>query len=342
MNNCKESRYPEFALYWTKELGFEESSLIRLTGGINNQVYKCGAGQFCVIKGYAALKPGLQDRMEAEVEFLHYATQVAPGFTPALIHVDHDRRCIVLEHLEGEKFTEGKPPPVSAVTCAVRWFRQLNSDQTAATELIGQHAAEGFLRLTEHLANIKYRLAKMGNEHLPAATKAQAKGLLATMNTRYAKIREGITEQITSGRLIDSVQLEDCCISPGDFGFHNAIATSEGVKFFDFEFAGWDDPAKTAIDFILQPRIPVKQDPSPLLTSLSARQSNILKQRYEALLPVLHLKWCCIILSVLNPVRLREMILTNPNHKVEELVSSRIIAASSYLRRSYTGQTSLP
>ena len=44
------------------------------------------------------------------------------------------------------------------------------------------------------------------------------------------------------------------CISASDFGLHNAIMTERGIVFFDFEFAGWDDPAKAIVDFLLQPQ----------------------------------------------------------------------------------------
>lgn len=325
---------PAFARHWATVLGCKETSLVRLRGGINNEVYRCGERRFWVIKGYAALKPGLRDRMQAEVEFLQYAAQVAPGFTPELIHVDDDQRCVVLEYLEGESFPEGSPPPETAVSCAVNFFRQLNTDQTSARKLIRQDAAEGFRNLTEHLENIQQRLAGMGCEHLPSTIKPQAERFLATMRAKYMSIYETTADQISNGHLINAIQSDERCISPSDFGFHNAISTSEGVKFIDFEFSGWDDPVKAAIDFILQPRIPVKQGPSPLLTSINANKLSFLKQRYKALMPILSLKWSCIILSVLNPDRLGEMIRITPNHEVVNLVSERINAAIMHFKRS--------
>jgi hypothetical protein len=325
---------PAFARYWARELGSKETSLIRLQGGINNRVYRCGDRRFWVIKGYAPLKPGLRDRMQAEVEFLQYAAQVAPGFTPGLIHVDDDQRCVVLEYLEGESFPEGSPPPESAVSCAVDFFRQLNSDHTAARQFIRQDAAEGFLSLSEHLENIQQRLAGMGCEHLPAEIKPQAERLLASMQTKYKSTYEITVNQIANGKLIDAIKPKDCCISPSDFGFHNSISTSTGVKFFDFEFSGWDDPTKTALDFILQPSVPVKQGLSPLLSSLNVKHSHFLKKRYEALMPILSLKWSCIILSVLNPLRLREIIRQSSSSNLDNVISERINSATSHLQRS--------
>jgi len=325
---------PDFARHWARELGSKEESLLRLKGGINNRVYRCGDQPFWVIKGYAPSEPGLRDRMQAEVDFLQYAAQVAAGFTPELIHVDVDQRCVVLEYLEGETFQEGSPPPETAVNCAVEFFRQLNSDHTAARQFIRQDAAEGFLNLTEHLENIQQRLAVMGCEHLPASIKPQAERLLSTMRAQYKSIFETTADQISNGDLINAIQSDERCLSPGDFGFHNAISTSEGVKFIDFEFSGWDDPIKAAIDFILQPRVPVKQELSPLLASLNAKELHLCRKRYVALMSILNLKWSCIILSVLNPDRLREVIRISPNQEMKDLISERIVAAASHLRRS--------
>ena len=49
----------------------------------------------------------------------------------------------------------------------------------------------------------------------------------------------------------------DRVVSPSDFGFHNALRTEDGrLAFLDFEYAGWDDPAKLVCDFELQPAVP--------------------------------------------------------------------------------------
>src|SRR5439155_21002106 len=43
-------------------------------------------------------------------------------------------------------------------------------------------------------------------------------------------------------------------LSPSDFGFHNALRQADGrIIFLDFEYFGWDDPAKMIADFLLHP-----------------------------------------------------------------------------------------
>ena len=330
-----EHSVPEFARHWARELETPESSLVRLQGGINNRVFRCGVeGRYqWVIKGYAATEPGLRDRMQAEVEFLRYAEQVAPGFTPQLIHTDLTRRCVVLEHLVGEAFAEGVAPPKDAVSQAVEFFRCLNADQTAAKTSIKLDAAEGFLSLTEHLNNIEQRLGGMTCDHLPSDLKPKAKQLLAFLRSELECVREATINQIALAELLDRINPELRCVSPSDFGFHNAIMTREGTRFIDFEFSGWDDPAKTIVDFSLQPRIPFKHkiSASPLISTLGEKRTNTVN-RCKILEPILRLKWGCIVLAVLRAERLHQILSATPKADPMSLVTHRLHLAMSYIK----------
>ena len=54
------------------------------------------------------------------------------------------------------------------------------------------------------------------------------------------------------------VAKEEKSLSPSDFGFHNMLIDKNGrLRFIDFEYAGWDDPAKIICDFFCQPKFPV-------------------------------------------------------------------------------------
>jgi hypothetical protein len=95
------------------------------------------------------------------------------------------------------------------------------------------------------------------------------------------------------------------CLSPSDFGFHNSLHDGQGrFSFIDFEYAGWDDPAKLLCDFLLHPGIPVDVELlSYLLTPLD--KAGLLpppvRRRSRDLYPLLVLRWCCIILNVFVP-----------------------------------------
>jgi len=325
---------PEFALHWALRLGANLPSLNRLRGGINNQVFRCSHGlQHWVIKGYADAQAGQGDRMQAEVEFLQFASQAAPGFTPSLIHVDSERRCVVLEHLEGRGFAEGSPPSEAALTDAVEFFRQLNADKKSAKKSILLDAVEGFNSLHEHLSNVRERINRMSSVHLHPQYRPQAETLLSQLNREWAEIERHTTKMIDQGKIINAITPELRYVSPSDFGFHNAIRTPERTYFIDFEFAGWDDPAKAALDFILQPRVPVAKQRSPLLDALPPEHRLTVYRRCEVLGPILRIKWACIVLAVLQPTRLEQIMHNMPEQSPEDLIRNRIERAYSYLRK---------
>lgn len=239
----------------------------------------------------------------------------------------------MLEHIAGKAFPEGVSPPEAAVIFAVDFLRRLNQDHLVAAQFISQDATEGFLSLTEHILNIRQRLDRMECDHLQTEDRSKAKSILACLESEYERIWTTTKEGITKGILRDRINPEERIVSPGDFGFHNAIRTPAGIRFIDFEFAGWDDPAKTLIDFVLQPRIPLNQSGSPLYKALNQAQYPDYHKRHEALMPILSLKWSCIILSVLNPNRMREITRITPDQEVLSMISRRISAAASHIEK---------
>jgi len=320
---------------WAKRLGASPSSLVRLRGGINNQVFRCSHHhQKWVIKSYAPKRQGQRDRMQAEVDFLRFAEKAAPGFTPALIQADLEQRCVVLEHLEGEPFPEGVPPCKSSVDEAVKFFRQLNAEPPQAREWIHLDAAEGFLRLNDHLENVRERLKCFTFLHLDPELRQQAQNLLQQLDRDFAQAEERTNKMINSGMVTDAIDPNERCVAPGDFGFHNAIRTESGTRFIDFEFAGWDDPAKTLVDFLYQPRVPVPAECSPLSRAFTPERRISLSQRCDSLRPILRIKWLCIILAVLRPERLDEISLVTLESNKKKLVSERLSSAETYLKRT--------
>ena len=323
---------PLFATHWARELGTKEESLIQLKGGINNRVYRCGEGvETYVIKGYDSAEQDGSDRMKAEVEFLTYAMRVAPNFVPRLICIDSERRCVVLEHLQGSPYQEGMMPTASDVKAAVEFFRQLNADRRLAKQHLSSNASEGFLRLREHIANIRKRQEGMCNDHLPNDIQLEAASLLRELHRLTYKVANWTENLISGGAIADTINEEERIISPSDFGFHNAIRTPTGVKFFDFEFAGWDDPAKAAADFILQPRVPTSSGYSPLLDTFIDDVRCSVRSRYEVLGVILRLKWVAIILMILHPHRITKLLNTHQDIDFPRIAHLRLKKAARYL-----------
>lgn len=317
-----------------KELNVANHAILELKGGINNRVYRCGSrNNAYVIKGYPKCQHNTRDRMRSEVEFLRFAGEVAKEFVPHLIQVDWERHCVVLEYINGISFTEGCVPDNTDIVMASEFFIRLNSNRPKAEQLITMNAAEGYLSLTQHIENVSIRIRKMRTEHLPVSHQSAATQLIKKIKDVYEIMENKTLRQIRSGTFNNDIGSQSLCISPSDFGFHNAIRTQSGIKFFDFEFSGWDDPAKTIADFVLQPRVPIENTPSQLIKLLQPDQVNLITERCATLGPILRIKWLCIILSVLNPARLNQITQVNSSIDVKGFIDRQLSTATKYLEK---------
>lgn len=324
----------ESAATLAKELGANVKNIVKLDGGINNDVYRVDTEQRSfVLKRYPEIGTNLRDRMKAEVEFLQYTNKAAPSFVPRLIDFDFHRRAILMEFIEGKPFIEGQSLSENQIRDGICFFETINQDRMAAKKVVSMDAAEGFRKLTDHLNNVEHRISRLTTRHLPIDSTDKSSRLLNRLTEEYGTVRQTTLTNIDQGRASDEIALEHRCISASDFGFHNAIQTVNGVKFIDFEFAGWDDPAKASVDFVLQPRVPVLAKPTSLFKALTRQLVEADEERINLLGAILRLKWLCIILSILEPERFDRFMKIKTQAEREFFVERQLRVASAYFER---------
>jgi hypothetical protein len=125
--------------------------------------------------------------------------------------------------------------------------------------------------------------------------------------------------------------------SPSDLGFHNilASATDKGrLIFLDFEYSGWDDPAKLLADFFHH----VGQDIAwehkwYLLEKFAAHRkqdSNFLR-RWETVIDPIGLEWVLIVLNVIDPREMKRKRFANPSLDPADLIKTRLSKAEQMI-----------
>lgn len=323
---------PELVSYWANHLKCDVDTIRKLDGGINSKVYCCSnqEGRW-VIKSYATHQERQSNRMKAEVEFLEYANKVTPGYTPKIYHQDRFRNCVIMEMLDGEPFQPSEVVCEQETEKGLQFLRQLNRDRSLAAKYIHCQAAEGYLSIFEQIENIRSRLERLSARFVCTESQLHAMGLISYTEQALKKAEDCFEEYRLNGLVEDRISKSQLYVSPSDFGFHNAIRGRSAVYFIDFEFAGWDDPAKTIIDFILQPKCPVDISLDRLLAIYPEFHVEALLRRCKVMFPILRAKWLCIILSVLDPSRFN-----NIGGKVaeESFVLGRLRTAEEFIYRS--------
>ncbi len=254
--------------------------------GGNNQTYKVEAnGQLFLLKRYYSL-----DRLQAEYRFLQYAGRVAPEYVPKVYGKIDGYNMGLYEYLDGEKVTHIGEREIEG---AIDFFSRLNHPESKIYAQDLGEAKEACFSLRDHVDLVKGRIVELQQIPETSQEATEAKEIAYKLE-RLLPIFDDPTP----------LSVEDRCISPSDFGFHNALRTKIGaLYFFDFEYGGWDDPGKMVGDFFSQIAGPIPYTFFPLFTEKTLRSKRLI-ERAKQLLPLYRIKWCTIVLNIFLPYHL--------------------------------------
>jgi len=274
-----------------------------LPGGRNNTVWRVDAGpDSYLLKNYFWSEADPRDRLSQEWAFLEFLQSIGSRKGPAPLAKNPKARFALLE------FIPGKPPEEITgpdILDAAGFFADINSSRHSGGHL--PSVSEAAFSLDAHLATTDRRIDHLTKIAPSTPDHAAAVEFIhSTLQPLWQRIRQRF-EKIPAASRAAVLSPENRCLSPSDFGFHNALRQSDDtLRYLDFEYAGWDDPAKTLIDFTNQPdrilpdplaslflekTIPIFPDPATLL------------ERITILTPLYQLKWACICLNAFLPGR---------------------------------------
>ncbi|CCE08471.1 conserved hypothetical protein [Bradyrhizobium sp. STM 3843] len=280
-------------------------TLTRLAGGRNNQVYRLDTdGGPLVLKRYFTDARDSRDRLGAEWSFVSHAWSRGIRVVPEPLACDRAEQAGLYGFVEGRKLTPAELKP-DHIEAAIDFVLAVNERPRPALA----PGSEACFSLVEHIATVERRVARLGKLDADVPHVAKARALVATkLQPGWASVKAKIIAGAAAAKLpIDqALSVEQSCLSPSDFGFHNALIDDAGkLTFLDFEYAGRDDPAKLVSDFFCQPEVPV-----PL--SLHGHFIDRLAQglgldaagvaRCRLLLDAYQIKWTCIILNDFLPL----------------------------------------
>ena len=283
--------------------GKPQFSLIH--SGANNQVLSvdCDNGRW-LLKRYFTAEHERRSRFYQEKTFYNYLQEVGLRETvPQALAWDEAQRMGLFQFIGGSSLT-AEQIGEETIDEALSFFSAINRERHRPSALALANAAEACFSIHEHLHCTDRRLDRVQAIPGKSETDRRASAFVKKqLLPAWQSLRMRINGECNS-LSIDTRQPiipENRCLSTSDFGFHNAIRlVDRRIAFFDFEYSGWDDPAKTICDFFCQPQVPVS------LTYWSKFVGEVadildrpflLTERSRLLLPAYKIKWCCIILN---------------------------------------------
>ncbi len=283
-------------------VGAEGATIVRLGGGANNRVFQVqGDGHSLVLKAYFSHAQDPRDRLGAEWAFLSYAREKGIVSVPKPLAQDPIWQLGLYSFVPGVRMQPGDVDEL-AVRAAMQFIQELQG----GAEL--KPASEACFSVGEHCARVGARVERLRGIETSDAIRAEAKAWVdGELILAWRRALERFEKQ--AERLgIDADRVlapGERCISPSDFGFHNALRSAEQFYFIDFEYAGWDDPAKLVCDFFCQPAVPVPRrffdEFAHSVASLSPNPEEVI-HRIRLLRPIYEMKWLAILLNEFLPV----------------------------------------
>ena len=284
-------------------------TLTPLQGGANSKAFcvDLATGIRLFYKEYFHHPDDPRDRLGTEFAFASFAWGHGLRTIARPYAMDRDGLGALYSFLDGRKLTPREVNRNMLAQC-LRFVQLLNASKESASAASLPAGSEACFCLDDHWNCLTRRVRRLDDIEPASAVDRQASMFvqreLAPACSAYlggARDLAGVIHLAPSAML----SAADRCLSPSDFGFHNALLADDGsLQFLDFEYAGWDDPAKLVCDFFCQPACPVPQDAyAGFATQLAQGTSNpeLHRMRMDLLLPMYRLKWCCILLNDFLP-----------------------------------------
>jgi hypothetical protein len=280
-----------------------------------------------------------RDRFNSEISFFEYSKECAPNFIPKIHAFDTVNKIILFENILGSSL-KSDDLNTEIISTAATFFSLLNRPEFKFS--VGKKintAAEACFSINSHLILIEQRIIKLENTVNNQLEEISASNIVNLIRTAFEQIKSSIFlfAHQNSVNIDLDIQINERVISPSDFGFHNClIKENKDLIFFDFEYSGWDDPAKVTGDFFSQLQVPVSEKYFDTFVNIafdSLTNKKELITRCKLLLPLYKIKWACIAMNIFIPINLERRLFSNPNLDIKKYKTEQIQKAKNILNK---------
>jgi len=280
----------------------------KLFGGSNSEAFKViteDKNEYFV-KEYHIRKKDSRNRLSTEFTGLSFLWANGIRNIPEPILACEESRVAVYRFIKGTKIQSGEMS-LTDVDEAALFAGKLQSLTNAKGSDLQPVASEACFSVHEYIDCVDDRLNSLNLLGKKGIVFDSLRSYLVDEFMPLYRIVKKMTAQKAKELKIDiheKIKVSERTLSPSDFGFHNVIKVKDGLLYFiDFEYYGWDDPVKMIADFYLQPAVHV---PVSYRERFFEKVRNNYKthtrlgERLSVIYPLLGLKWCLIMLNVIN------------------------------------------
>ena len=276
-----------------------------LAGGRNNRVFLItyDDDKKLLLKVYFQHPNDPRNRVKAEYSFLNFAWNNNVRCIPHPYAADFQNNLALYGFIEGGKLSSSEINE-EKIKKALNFFIDINKYKNLNGAKNLPLASEACFCIRDHLNLVEKRIEKLKKINNFSEINHKAISFIKNgLSKEWEKTMEFVNKLVDKYNLNihEHMPIEERCISPSDFGFHNTLLKEPyKLYFIDFEYSGWDDPAKMVCDFFCQPEVKVPFKYFDLFVKTVSKNTlnhQRFRHRVDILLPVYKIKWCCILLN---------------------------------------------
>lgn len=277
-------------------LGYKIQSARKMPKGFNSIIYKITDknNNAFIAKKYIRYPNDTYRRLETEYRAFDFLWRHGIRSIPEPIIKSTSDDIGIYRFIEGKRYPKGSYATIDVLRI-IRFWRRIHelSKQPSAREL--DRAKEACLSIAGGLSEVNKRLNELRSRVSFVGTE---------LSSLYQLVRERI-KNIAEEANLDPKKIlprRYQTLSPSDFGFHNSLRTHSGkLVFIDFEYFGWDDPAKMVADFFLHPKMNFPISMRAFFfnhISKEIPQDKTFSKRVAIMYLLQSVRWCLIMLNV--------------------------------------------
>jgi len=332
-------------------LGSPPVEMTRLPGGGNSRVYRLVGPEGRVLAGkvYLGLRADGFDRLAVEYQALAFLQDNGVEAVPRPVAFDSKAGLAVYEFCEGRRIVPAEigPADLDQATAFLLGLKSLGRRPKADRLPPASEACFSGADIQANLTARLKRLRAVGGRD--AAVELLFDFLDRNLAPAMDLILNWASARFSRQGLDWNARLDPArqTLSPSDFGFHNALRRKDGsITWLDFEYFGWDDPAKMTADFLLHPAMNLDREAGRRFTSAildGFSEVEDLAFRLETVYPLFGLKWCLILLNEFVPADLeRRDFAAGEGLDADEIRRRQLDKAASLLNRILDEYESFP
>lgn len=308
---------------------YETRTIKEINAGMNNKLFRLtdASGKSLLAKFYYTDD---RKRLQREYTAFEYLQSRKINFTPQ-VYLKNNRYHFAVYSYESGKTKKAEDMTINDLDKMLEFIFALHSNKFNEAKDIFPSAVMACFSYKDYLNNITFRLKKF-NDYV--RSKEVHPMVLSLINEQdiVGFVQEKLKATLTSmsEKDIDTpIKDEEKKLWMVDFGPHNILFRPDNrLIFIDFEYFGWDDPARLIGDFVnhdVMQDLP-HQHKQYFVESYKdkiKRQKNLLR-RIDKVITLVAIEWFTILLHSITPEKIKQRQSSIKNFQQDEYINTQI------------------